>query len=1524
MKKKAKVSKYGQWKYPGEDTIIPNANGSITMQGVPYPVFGIDDLGNQQMMMPGNDYQFPGNSVYEIPMMAYGGALPKAQSIGEILYVNSENDPAYKAYNDSLNLYNESMRPRLTSRKSFGEYGSYGLRGRNVTDVPLPENYIVPGPIQPIGQRITRGYYPDYLIMSHPPKPAGKDYRKKTHDIYKEPTRKVVVDESKAVTKNQKQNPQPAAKPNYNKPNYNIKSTGDAAIDRLNQQLYGPDGLFKLAYGGDISVPDLRRVTIKALPKAQSVGELKEQALQRDWNRQQAKAWDPNELNGAQEVPLEKGTPVVIKPMTIAPPAKNAPKKSKEQIANEAAKKTNKKAQADATAWLAEHPDYMLDADGNPVLRSMMEQNAPAEFLTENQKALKEEFIKERNADPLQQSLGSIADNPQTNAAAERYANTQLAEDILKKNPRDSHSTRAEWIESLTPQERAIIQSSNKAYELDPSMATKFARALQTEGNKNSQWQRNLDLTEEEKKAPVSRMDLMAPLTYPTNLLTGALTGDFNDAFHGRTPKPYFGDNGSMRDYYQPEAQSIGNMLWQGALDPLNGIGIGLVEDLGLAGATSKLLNNASEGARGFYRGAAGLYNDIAEGDNLFKYAWQSPASRFDNDAKHSDIFYRMNRPDMPKSNILSEKLKNITPLTTEDKVILKTYDNSSGHFKPKLSELSETSKPYAEKLDKVLEKSVLESDEPFVLSRRINAGKDSWPGRERHNLILDENGIYKPERPLSFSIGRDAVGNSKYESGADRIVVKYDKGKHNLLKNDYPAITPEEYIAHSPDFAGKNFEDVPSNIVEDMPNGLLHRRTGEREVLTPRDTEFKFLHKVKNKIGGYDYIMEPIHARNSETLSRAGATSETLSAADETTNWGATRGKDFVKSEHKDLADTIDQLREDRIKFWETPKGKARLEAVIENTPELKAGGLTVDDYIASMRSMTNENRTAVNQLTKADEILAAQEKLIDDFENMKFLEQQTGMQSPNGMTEQYVQDELTKLQKQLDDLKIDFENLSVNSKYVDNAFMNRKGAININIGKSRNPTNVPNPYTKFTTGVGQYFTVADARRVIQHELGHLVQRGVVTNLDKELKGLELLKNESGNLFSSAKGSSPDTQAYDAIFNKSNEYFKRARKYFNTGGKGQEKLPFLEEVRADMLERGIIKNLGDDITEGMIRQHYANYMMEAQGGKYPLRLYDIMKNNPKNFSILKSVMNKMPVAVVGAGVGYGVMGGDEEEQPALPQKKRGGGIKNVDFIASRNKTMLESLPKAQTLGTFKTKPLTQAKLNIPAEFQDNTHLDAWIGMPQQSGWGDFTTHRVPSVYDAIKSGDPNNMEEAVNKYLGHPQERAIALSEQMGNPGEDPIDNVRHSTAAMYTQQAIKDKIGIPIVGDAVGWLGANTMGIGHELGTIFSDERPWDSKLREAGEDIFNNAIGSTLGLLPGTQEQKGNALYNLSVGNWLPDGVVDPNGQNNLYFKDEQGNTPRLSSQKMYDNIFRKKHGGTTKRVTIKSLPKNWKTQ
>ena len=47
-------------------------SGNITMQDVDFPVKGTDNLGNSQMMMPGNNYQFPGDQVFEVPMAQKG------------------------------------------------------------------------------------------------------------------------------------------------------------------------------------------------------------------------------------------------------------------------------------------------------------------------------------------------------------------------------------------------------------------------------------------------------------------------------------------------------------------------------------------------------------------------------------------------------------------------------------------------------------------------------------------------------------------------------------------------------------------------------------------------------------------------------------------------------------------------------------------------------------------------------------------------------------------------------------------------------------------------------------------------------------------------------------------------------------------------------------------------------------------------------------------------------------------------------------------------------------------------------------------------------------------------------------------------------------------------------------------------------------------------------------------------------------------------------------------------------------
>jgi hypothetical protein len=64
----------GQWAHPGEITEIDSPY--ITMEGVPYPVLGISDTGDTQMMYPGEDYEFDGETVTEYPIAQKGLEIP--------------------------------------------------------------------------------------------------------------------------------------------------------------------------------------------------------------------------------------------------------------------------------------------------------------------------------------------------------------------------------------------------------------------------------------------------------------------------------------------------------------------------------------------------------------------------------------------------------------------------------------------------------------------------------------------------------------------------------------------------------------------------------------------------------------------------------------------------------------------------------------------------------------------------------------------------------------------------------------------------------------------------------------------------------------------------------------------------------------------------------------------------------------------------------------------------------------------------------------------------------------------------------------------------------------------------------------------------------------------------------------------------------------------------------------------------------------------------------------------------------
>lgn len=67
---------YKNPKNKNKQVIIPD--NSITMRGIDFPVLGVDNLGNSQVMQPNQDYVFPGSEVLETPLMKSGGLIKRA------------------------------------------------------------------------------------------------------------------------------------------------------------------------------------------------------------------------------------------------------------------------------------------------------------------------------------------------------------------------------------------------------------------------------------------------------------------------------------------------------------------------------------------------------------------------------------------------------------------------------------------------------------------------------------------------------------------------------------------------------------------------------------------------------------------------------------------------------------------------------------------------------------------------------------------------------------------------------------------------------------------------------------------------------------------------------------------------------------------------------------------------------------------------------------------------------------------------------------------------------------------------------------------------------------------------------------------------------------------------------------------------------------------------------------------------------------------------------------------------------
>lgn len=224
----------------------------------------------------------------------------------------------------------------------------------------------------------------------------------------------------------------------------------------------------------------------------------------------------------------------------------------------------------------------------------------------------------------------------------------------------------------------------------------------------------------------------------------------------------------------------------------------------------------------------------------------------------------------------------------------------------------------------------------------------------------------------------------------------------------------------------------------------------------------------------------------------------------------------------------------------------------------------------------------------------------------------------------------------------------------------------------------------------------------------------------------------------------------------------------------------------------------------------------------------------------------------------------------------------NIDKV-DNNGNLVESYkavpPGIQNLPTG---PYEGTVIETPARMQTGGTKTPPANLPWINQQGQFT--QAPPV-------QPKSFERKVDEMLGSPQKKAWKKA--------GDIDNERHSLASLYTQQGLQKYLD-PVSAAAA----TNILGAAHEISHL--PERIKNSEsaagvyhnIRETGEDMFNNAVGAGIGIIPFMPlETKESILMYLSDNNMLPDGVSRRQGD--MYVKKETGGSYQTNQEiSMYE--------------------------
>ena len=714
-------------------------------------------------------------------------------------------------------------------------------------------------------------------------------------------------------------------------------------------------------------------------------------------------------------------------------------------------------------------------------------------------------------------------------------------------------------------------------------------------------------------------------------------------------------------------------------------------------------------------QGAKGLYNDVATGNSFIPYAWKNPAAALDAEsstAMFDKIIQSDNFTNAEKA-LIKEYQYSSTPFVSagakqdqfnaliqkatlefpNDAVITRAFagardfDNvvgTAGDFKS----FSLQGRPSAFSAGTSAKgKYYYANQDRIVLSGKnlkklegnfVKNNYEALPEGYYSDVAAEDLAVIDHSKQLSRDIASgnrtikpsDSVGDSYYgtsrlsesEIAAQAEAVYAAKTKHYSNLPDYyyqnpdgkvflengSAATSEEAVQMAADhnLGIKNDIDLFTNparkeealqlLIKDSQTEAFSANPGPISELELMGSGFdlKTVGKFKNKHGGIDYVVQP---RNIKTQSNNTTTLEANSSS---------KRIPYNAEKNQNTAIIIEQLRYDRYLKINSPEGKRRIEELIANNPHMK--NMTYEDVKNGFANMINDNAVQ----TSMEQDLALLNQRIKNLEA-----------NPNAN-----QSQIKRLKKQAESLqgnqffgeqKIEEKTLGavIRQKKLRTVSNKSNESNAINLSRDLNPI-VTSPSDIWRILASPELTVDDLARIVPHEFGHYFQQGAKTHLDEMLSKISLKTSSSSvspNLFSNDKGIS---RFYNSIM-KRNDPFYDMSKYWRTGSNGREKTAFMEEVRADMLQRGMIKDLYQTITPELLQDHYLKYMGEV-GNKFPLRIYEIMNNNSGNFNIMSEVLNKMP-AVVPIGVGgAGMMMMQNNGNNNAPKQKYGGNVKTL------------------------------------------------------------------------------------------------------------------------------------------------------------------------------------------------------------------------------------------------------------------------